>query len=122
MKMIEQGWMRWTLACIGSLTIFLSVVVVSGGVLLYKYQKNLIYPSSFPGDARNVVDLPSKWHMEDYEEMYLKSRDGTLLHCYLIWHRPPHLKSANRTILFLHANAGNMVCLAFYSWIALKVR
>ncbi len=78
--------------------------------LVYLYQRRLLYPSYVPNDARTVVDIPSKWDMNDYEELFIESAgDRKKLHCYLIYHRSSaSAPVANNTLLFLHANAGNM--------------
>lgn len=77
-------------------------------------QRWIIYPAWAPPGSRKVVRKPSQHGMPLYEDLELTSPDGVKVKAYLI------LQGANKadqeqeakkrpTVLFLHANAGNMV-------------
>ncbi len=74
-------------------------------VYLYSNQKMLIYPANMPEGSRDVVDTPDQHNMP-YEEVWLTSDDGLKLHAYFILH--PNNARQKYTILYCHANAGNM--------------
>ncbi|BFZ57799.1 bem46 protein, variant [Savitreella phatthalungensis] len=77
----------------------LSVAAASG---LYAFQLSLIYPSSLM-DSRSIVDIPPDHGIDLWEEIWLDSLDGERLHCYLM-----RSAQAKATVIFYHANAGNM--------------
>lgn len=96
--------------------------VASTAMLLYRYQRSLVYPSNFPAGSRTEVMKPDQFGVEDFEELHLKTPDGERLHAYLLAQRHSSEKEVRRgassdqadvmarrpTVLFLHANAGNM--------------
>ncbi len=84
-------------------------LIVAAGIGLYAYQTKLIYPSNFPPGSREQVATPDEWHMPDYESITLKTADGLNIKAYLIWKRDEYKTPSKRTVLYLHANAGNMV-------------
>ena len=71
--------------------------------LLYYFQTELIYPSAFPPESREKVDVPSNWKMNDWKEVTLTTPDNEKLHCYQI-----HNPNSKVVVLYLHANAGNL--------------
>jgi fermentation-respiration switch protein FrsA (DUF1100 family) len=79
----------------------LITVVIASLVLIYTNQTFIIYPSQFPEGSRTTVPNPKEFGL-DYEDLTILSKDQTKLHCYFIKGRTP------KTILYLHANAGNM--------------
>ncbi|SCZ87273.1 BZ3500_MvSof-1268-A1-R1_Chr2-2g04739 [Microbotryum saponariae] len=91
-------------AAIG-LTIFSGV-----GALLYLYQNKLIYVASMPAGSRTNVATPDEFGMPDYEQLTLHTPDGVTIRAYLLL-RPDaeqEEEAPRPTILFLHANAGNI--------------
>lgn len=83
--------------------------------LLYWGQRSLLYPSNIPEGSRAHVDTPDAWKMP-FEEVRLKTPDGETIHAYAITQRR---SSESPTILYCHANAGNMghrlpIALKFY--------
>ncbi|KAL3894522.1 MAG: hypothetical protein SGCHY_005227 [Lobulomycetales sp.] len=93
-----------------------SAVLVASFALaaLYFYQKELIYPRYIPQDSRTHVLSPDEFQMKDFRDITLKTSDGVSLHAYHISH-----PNSDYTVLFLHANAGNMghrlpIAQAFY--------
>jgi hypothetical protein len=68
-------------------------------------QNKLIYPAHVPGGSRQHVDTPNQYGMPDYEDLTLTTPDGLKIRAYLV----PRPDAAQRpTLLYLHANAGNM--------------
>lgn len=88
------------------------------GTYLYLQQKSLIYVSYFPEDSRTRVDRPDEHGMPNYEEIKLRTKDGLTLHAYLIKSSQEKIREITNdeedgdknawTILYCHANAGNM--------------
>jgi pimeloyl-ACP methyl ester carboxylesterase len=70
--------------------------------LLYFNQTKLIYPSTFPEGSRTSVSVPSEYGMNQYDDLYLTTKDKVKLHCYYI------KNGSNKTLIYFHANAGNM--------------
>ncbi|CUM65534.1 uncharacterized protein PRCAT00003180001 [Priceomyces carsonii] len=89
----------------------MALVGISVGVLLlaglYTYQSSLIYPSSL-NDGHGYCATPDEYDMPDYELVSLKTDDGELLQCYLLKHDSHSPTYANKTILILSPNAGNI--------------
>ncbi|PVU97695.1 hypothetical protein BB561_000384 [Smittium simulii] len=83
-------------------TLSLAIVAATG---LFFLQRTLIYPSSIVEGSRTKVDLPYEFGMTRYEQVMLKTIDNVQVHGYLI--KSQRLK-CSQTIVFLHANAGNM--------------
>ena len=81
-----------------ALTQFLASIAITSLALLYFYQRKLIYPSSIPPNSRTQFDEPSV----PFDNITL-SIDDITLNCFFI-----PKQSAKLTVLFLHANAGNM--------------
>jgi fermentation-respiration switch protein FrsA (DUF1100 family) len=81
-----------------------TIIVMSIGMLglLYLSQNSMLYPSDIPVGSRRNVAVPSDYGMT-YERIELVSKDGTKLDSFLI----PAPK-ADYTLLYFHANAGNM--------------
>lgn len=63
-------------------------------------------PSSLM-DSRNVVAIPPDYGIDSWEEVWLTSADGERLHCYLLA-QPVDVSPSRPTVIFFHANAGNM--------------
>ncbi|KAF7732382.1 hypothetical protein EC973_005278 [Apophysomyces ossiformis] len=99
-KMDLPNWLSYTLSITG-------LAGLAGATLLYLYQCELIYPSSFPEGSRTEVAKPSAYGMKFVEET-LVTKDNVKLHTYTII--LPDEEEARRapTILYFHANAGNM--------------
>ncbi|KAI9217819.1 Alpha/Beta hydrolase protein [Blastocladiella britannica] len=79
---------------------------------LVAFQTKLIYPADFPAGSREHVDNPAKYELP-YEDVTLTTPDGVKVRGYYI--RPmmeDDLDTAaldrRPTLLYLHANAGNM--------------
>ncbi|KAK3805946.1 MAG: alpha/beta-hydrolase [Linnemannia elongata] len=83
------------------------VAVLSGGALLYHYQCEIIYPANFPEGSRTHVAKPSQYGLP-YEDLTLTTPDKVKIKAYLIKHPDDSVARKRPTILYLHANAGNM--------------
>ncbi|KAF9973298.1 hypothetical protein BGZ73_003469 [Actinomortierella ambigua] len=83
------------------------VAVLSGGALLYHFQCEIIYPAGFPEGSRRHVANPSQFRLP-YEDLTLKTSDNVKIRAYLIKHPDNNIARERPTILYLHANAGNM--------------
>lgn len=81
------------------------VLAILGG--LYVLQTKLIYVPDFPPGSRKDVWRPSRFGFQKFDEVTLVTSDGVRLHAYWI---PSPRKASNSvpTVLFFHANAGNM--------------
>lgn len=84
-------------------------------------QTYLIYPAYAPTGSRTDVPTPDKHGMPRYEDLTLETPDKLKIKAYLILQgaglsSEEALKEAKRrpTVLFLQANAGNMVSSHFY--------
>lgn len=80
-----------------------STLVIAFFGLLYTFQTKLIYPASFPEGSRQVVNTPDQFGMDNWEDVTIQSADGVRIRLYAI-----HASQARGTVLYLHANAGNM--------------
>lgn len=84
--------------------------IVGVSSLLYYYQNDIIYVPNFPTKGhRNPDSNPIGYQNPDdrdlpYQDIYLHTRDGHKLHSWLI----TQTQSDAPTLLFFHANAGNM--------------
>ncbi|KAF9932758.1 hypothetical protein FBU30_007408 [Linnemannia zychae] len=83
------------------------VAVLSGGALLYRYQCEIIYPANFPEGSRTHVAKPSQYGMP-FEDLTLTTPDKVKIKAYLIKHEDDNVARSRPTILYFHANAGNM--------------
>ncbi|ODV79569.1 alpha/beta-hydrolase [Suhomyces tanzawaensis NRRL Y-17324] len=90
-----------TMAQVG---ITLGVLALVG---LYTYQSSLIYPASL-NDGHGHCATPDEFDMPNYELVHLKTVDGETLQCYLLKHPKSSPNYANKTVLILSPNAGNI--------------
>ncbi|ORX52059.1 alpha/beta-hydrolase [Hesseltinella vesiculosa] len=99
-KLSLPPWVAYVLSVTG-------VASVAGALLLYMYQCELIYPSSFPEGSRTEVAKPSDFGMK-YTEETLVTKDKVKVRCYVITLEDPEQAKLAPTVLYFHANAGNM--------------
>ncbi|KAI8806993.1 Alpha/Beta hydrolase protein [Cladochytrium replicatum] len=103
----------------------LSLVIAASAVaLVYLYQAELIYPANIPVGSRRVVATPAQFDLSDWDDVTLTTTDGVQIKAYAIYNRRStagstvtadgnivHRKPgdvADYTVLYCHANAGNM--------------
>ncbi|KAJ1541771.1 hypothetical protein HK405_010436 [Cladochytrium tenue] len=96
-----------------------AALAVAGGVfLLWRFQARLIYMAYVPSGSRSVVARPDRFQMPDYEDASLVTPDGVRVRAYAIFNNngkraaavdsSAAATAAPCTLLYLHANAGNM--------------
>ncbi|KAJ3174781.1 hypothetical protein HDU87_006897 [Geranomyces variabilis] len=127
--MALTDWIQWIIKA----SSYIGLSALAGGVvLLYACQNSLIYPANFPAGSRTVVATPDEHGMPEYEAVTITTPDQVKIQAYYIPHHTGGLDSsaaaeaavdglrhrtagrvaggkvANTTVLFCHANAGNM--------------
>jgi abhydrolase domain-containing protein 13 len=100
-----MSWDEYLLKLVTNVLTVGVVGLTSLGIYLYANQKSLIYPANMPEGSRELVDTPDKLGLP-YEDVWFNSEDGLKLHGYFIEH--PQNAERKFTILYCHANAGNM--------------
>ncbi|KAK9763514.1 bem46 protein, variant [Basidiobolus ranarum] len=90
------------------LSYVVSFVLLVGLGLVYAFQCKLIYPADFPEKSRTEVSLPSEHNMPYYEDLTLRTRDNVKIKAYLIKQETDEKTRNACTLLYFHANAGNM--------------
>ena len=117
-KMVLFIILRFWRACSAAvLTLFLLYWLYGGVVIfllftaavlgaLYHYQDALLYFPEQPETSRVFVQNPSVLGLP-YENLYLKSQDGTRINVVFI-KQPPLMQACAPTVLFCHGNAGNV--------------
>ncbi|KAI8393543.1 Alpha/Beta hydrolase protein [Radiomyces spectabilis] len=94
------SWLSYALSVTG-------LAGLAGATFLYLYQCDLIYPSSFPEGSRTEVAKPSDYGLK-YTEETLTTKDKVKLRSYIMTLENEAEAKAAPTILYFHANAGNM--------------
>ncbi|CAG8563833.1 2016_t:CDS:2 [Ambispora gerdemannii] len=84
------------------------ILFCGGGALLYTFQCELIYPANFPPGSRQQVAKPPEHGIYKYEDLTLTTKDNIKIRAYACRQVPEATARISPTILFLHANAGNM--------------
>ncbi|XP_063228839.1 protein ABHD13 [Bacillus rossius redtenbacheri] len=92
----------WVYGCLWAIML---LIFVTTGVLYYSEDFLLFHPD-MPAHSRVFVPVPSMFGLP-YENLYVRSADGTRLHLYFI-RQPGPVSARAPTVLFLHGNAGNM--------------
>lgn len=88
----------------GIFTFFLLCFATTG--VLYHMEDELLYYPEIPKHSRVYVPAPSTCNLP-YQSLFIRSKDGTMLHMFFIPQTADKIKRAP-TVLFLHGNAGNM--------------
>ncbi len=83
-----------------------ALVVLLLLLAVFLLQRRLIYIPQFPQGSRAQVWAPSLFGMASYEEVDLRSEDGTLLKCLYI--PSAHKPADDPAVLWMHGNAGNI--------------
>ncbi|XP_065339390.1 protein ABHD13 [Cloeon dipterum] len=112
---VAMGCWAWSssmlLGCVllywvyGGFFAFLLLCIAITGIL-YHAEDHLLFHPEQPSHSRVFVPVPSMFGLP-YENLFIRSLDGTLLHMFFIRQQPQKATTAP-TILFLHGNAGNM--------------
>uniref|UniRef100_A0A1B6JLD1 Protein ABHD13 n=1 Tax=Homalodisca liturata TaxID=320908 RepID=A0A1B6JLD1_9HEMI len=88
----------------GLLALFLLGFAITG--IFYHIQDSLLYHPGESFQSRIFVQTPSVFGLP-YENVFMRSIDGTLLHLYFI-RQPAEKVSQVPTLVYLHGNAGNV--------------
>lgn len=75
--------------------------------ILYQSEDHLLYHPELPTHARVFVPIPTMFGLP-YENLYIRSADGTLLHMFFIKQPLTERSTKCPTIVFFHGNAGNI--------------
>ncbi|CAO3690284.1 unnamed protein product [Umbelopsis ramanniana] len=94
------SWLSYTLSATG-------LASAAGAVMLYLYQSDLLYLPSHPEGSRTEVPKPSQYGMP-YVEETLTTKDGVKIRSYIITLKDQEAAKKAPTIIYHHANAGNM--------------
>ncbi|CAG8444151.1 14352_t:CDS:2 [Ambispora leptoticha] len=84
------------------------ILVCGGAALLYIFQCELIYAANFPPGSRQQVSKPTDHGIYKYEDVTLTTKDNVNIRAYVCRQVPEATARISPTILFFHANAGNM--------------
>ena len=92
-------------------TYVISVIVGLSGFIIYKLQNKIICAANCPIDSRKVTYTPKDFEMDDYEDLDIKTKDGIIIKAFLVKKFVDDKKTrlAKTTLIYFHANAGNMV-------------
>ncbi|SAM09469.1 hypothetical protein [Absidia glauca] len=96
LKFSLPSWLSYFLS-------FTGIASVAGALLLYIYQCELIYPSSFPDGSRTEVAKPSEFGMT-YTEETLTTKDKIKLRTYVISLEDVDRAKQAPTILYFHGH------------------
>ncbi|CAM0137934.1 bem46 protein, variant [Umbelopsis sp. WA50703] len=94
------SWLSYTLSATG-------LASAAGGVMLYLYQSELLYLPAHPEGSRTQVPKPSEYGMPFLEET-LTTKDNVKIRSYIIPQQDTEAAMNAPTIIYFHANAGNM--------------
>jgi len=92
-------------------TYVLSVILGLSGFIIYKLQNKIIYAANCPIDSRKITYTPRDFEMDDYEDIEITTKDGIKIRAFLVkkYLDAEKTEIANSTLVYFHANAGNMV-------------
>jgi len=91
-------------------TYVLSVILGLSGFIIYKLQNKIIYAANCPIDSRKITYTPRDFEMDDYEDIEITTKDGIKIRAFLVkkYLNDEKTEIANSTLVYFHANAGNM--------------
>ncbi|KAJ2048413.1 bem46 protein, variant, partial [Coemansia sp. S155-1] len=76
--------------------------------IVWMFQRDMVYPAAFPAHSRDRVTLPSQFGMPHFDDIRLETPDKVLIRGYLIKRATDEETRRASTVLYFHANAGNM--------------
>ncbi|KAJ1721141.1 bem46 protein, variant [Coemansia erecta] len=91
----------YVLAMLIGLTLF-------GLSAVWMFQRDMVYPAAFPAQSRDRVSLPSQYGMPHFDDIRLETPDKVLIRGYLIKRATDDETKRAPTLIYFHANAGNM--------------
>ncbi|PVU96060.1 hypothetical protein BB559_002517 [Furculomyces boomerangus] len=83
-------------------------LVVFGLATLWFFQNEIIYPANVPANSKENVPLPSQYNLDNFEDVRIRANDKVVIRGYLIKRPTDEETTKADTILYLHANSGNM--------------
>ncbi|KAJ2357920.1 bem46 protein, variant [Coemansia sp. RSA 2618] len=96
-----MNWMYYgTMAGVAVGTLALGIVWV--------FQRDMVYPAAFPAHSRERVSLPSQFGMPHFDDIRLETPDKVIIRGYLIKQATDEETKRATTLIYFHANAGNM--------------
>ncbi|KAJ2619279.1 bem46 protein, variant [Coemansia spiralis] len=75
---------------------------------VWLFQRDMVYPAAFPAHSRERVPLPSQYGMPHFDDIRLETPDKVLIRGYLIKQATDEETKRASTLIYFHANAGNM--------------
>ncbi|KAJ2459083.1 bem46 protein, variant [Coemansia sp. RSA 2424] len=90
-----------------SLAMIFSLVLLALSIV-WMFQRDMVYPAAFPAHSRDRVTLPSQHGMPHFDDIRLETPDKVLIRGYLIKRATDEETRRASTVIYFHANAGNM--------------
>ncbi|KAJ2716671.1 bem46 protein, variant [Coemansia spiralis] len=75
---------------------------------VWMFQRDMVYPAAFPAHSRERVPLPSQFGLPHFDDIRLETPDKVVIRGYLIKRPTDEETRRAPTLLYFHANAGNM--------------
>ncbi|KAJ1878814.1 bem46 protein, variant, partial [Coemansia sp. RSA 486] len=75
---------------------------------VWMFQRDMVYPAAFPAQSRERVSLPSQYGMPHFDDIRLETPDKVIIRGYLIKRPTDEETKRAPTLVYFHANAGNM--------------
>ncbi|KAJ1644224.1 bem46 protein, variant [Coemansia erecta] len=75
---------------------------------VWMFQRDMVYPAAFPAQSRERVSLPSQFGMPHFDDIRLETSDKVVIRGYLIKRATDEETKRAPTLIYFHANAGNM--------------
>ncbi|KAI8319145.1 alpha/beta-hydrolase [Martensiomyces pterosporus] len=85
-----------------------AALVIFALATVWMFQRDMVYPAGFPAKSRERVSLPSQFGMPHFDDIRLETADKVLIRGYLIKRATDEETKRAPTIIYFHANAGNM--------------
>ncbi|KAI9472821.1 bem46 protein, variant [Coemansia sp. RSA 989] len=76
--------------------------------IVWMFQRDMVYPAAFPAHSRERVSLPSQFGMPHFDDIRLETPDKVVIRGYLIKQATEEETKRAPTLMYFHANAGNM--------------
>ncbi|KAJ2614377.1 bem46 protein, variant [Coemansia sp. RSA 1365] len=104
---VSSIW-RWIPTALYYSTVTSVVVSTLALGIVYVFQRDMVYPAAFPAHSRDRVSLPSQFGMPHFDDIRLETPDKVVIRGYLIKRATDEETKRVPTLIYFHANAGNM--------------
>ncbi|KAJ2788074.1 bem46 protein, variant, partial [Coemansia helicoidea] len=104
---IAAVWDRVPNVVYYSIVAGLSIGTLALGAV-WVFQRDMVYPAAFPAHSRERVPLPSQFGLPHFDDIRLETPDKVVIRGYLIKRPTDDETRRAPTLLYFHANAGNM--------------